>query len=96
MEIPDSLAEKLELWRRAGRVAQYSRGVFLEASWIAVYTGQGVIPHGWDQRADAFDIDALDGAVERLKRQLRDAARAMPMHGEFIARRNALIEAPAA
>lgn len=96
MEIPDSLADKLELWRRAGRVAQYSRGVFLEASWIAVYVGQGVIPHGWDQRADAFPLDALDSAVKRLKAQVRDAARAMPMHGDFIARRNAVVERPAA
>ena len=46
----DTLSEKLELFRRRGRVVKYREGVFLEASWIAVYIGQRVIPLGHDMR----------------------------------------------
>ena len=53
MPIPDTLADKLELFRRRGRVVKYREGVFLDASWIAVYLGQGVVPEGHDLRADA-------------------------------------------
>src|SRR6185312_2172927 len=37
MPVPDSLAEKMALWREAGRVEKYSDGLFYDASWIAVY-----------------------------------------------------------
>jgi tryptophan halogenase len=92
MDIPDSLAAKIELWRTLARVAKYSQGLFFEASWLAVYIGQGVIPHGWDQRADLFDSAALEAAVERMRAQIRRAVASAPDHGEFIRRRNASIE----
>jgi tryptophan 7-halogenase len=95
MEVPDSLGEKIELWRRAGRVARYTQGLFLEPSWIAVYVGQGLLPEGWDQRADQLDGPALAGAMDRLRGRIADAVRAMPDHREFISRRNAAIEAAA-
>jgi tryptophan halogenase len=94
MEVPDSLLSKMELWRRSARVAQYSQGLFFEPSWIAVYVGQGVMPHGWDQRADIHDVDALEAAIGRMLAQVSDAVDAMPDHAEFIRTRNAAIEGP--
>ena len=44
MEVPDTLHEKIELFRRRGRVVKYREGVFLDASWIAVYLGQQIDP----------------------------------------------------
>jgi tryptophan halogenase len=92
MEVPDSLGDKLELWRRAGRVEQYTHGLFLEASWLAVYIGQGVIPDGWDQRVDQLDLGALESGVGRLRDQVRTAALSMPGHADFLVQRNATIE----
>jgi len=70
MPIPDSLAEKIELFRRAGRIQRYSRGLFFAPSWIAVMIGQGVMPENWDQRVDAADPRALGAALERLRTQI--------------------------
>jgi tryptophan halogenase len=95
MAVPDSLEEKLGLWRRAGRVQKYTHGLFLEPSWIAVYLGQGMIPNGWDQRADAYEGAALGAAMDRLRARIADAVRAMPDHAAFLAQRNASIGAPA-
>jgi tryptophan halogenase len=95
MDVPDSLAEKMELWRRAGRVSRYTRGLFFEASWIAVYVGQGIIPSGWDQRADLPDAAGLRDAVDRLRDKVRQTVAAMPDHGDYIRRRNASIGLPA-
>ena len=95
MQVPDSLHEKMELWRRAARVPKYTQGLFFEASWIAVLVGQGIIPTGWDQRADLFDRDKLEQAIERLRAQVSKGVAGMPDHADFIARRNATIEAPA-
>jgi tryptophan 7-halogenase len=91
MEVPDSLAEKMDLWHHSGRVAKYTQGLFLEPSWVAVYVGQNIVPEHWDQRADAYDSAALGGAMDRLRVQIAQAVEAMPEHGDFIRRRNAEI-----
>jgi tryptophan halogenase len=95
MDVPDSLGEKIELWRRAGRVAKYTQGLFLEPSWIAVYLGQGLVPEGWDQRADQIDTAGLAGAMDRLRAKVDQASAAMPSHADYLARRNASIGAGA-
>ncbi len=96
MDVPDSLAEKMDLFRHAGRVATYTEGLFLEPSWLAVYLGQGVVPHGWDQRADIPPLDGLDRAVAKLRSHVGASVAAMPDHGAFIAARDAAIVAEAA
>ena len=86
MPIPDTLAEKMELFRARGRVVKYRQGVFLEPSWLAVYFGQGVLPRAHDQRADAVPDAALRGAFGKLRAETHAAARAMPSHADYIAR----------
>ena len=90
MTVPDSLAEKMELFRAAGRVQRYTQGLFLEPSWLAVYLGQGLMPQGWDQRADAIDSARLGAAMDRLRGQIAVAVRAMPDHSAYLRARNAL------
>ncbi len=86
MTIPDSLTEKIELWRRTAQVSRYSHGLFLEPSWIAVYLGQGVVPDGWDPRADLPDAAALDRALTALHGGIANAVAAMPDHKAYLAR----------
>ena len=96
MRVPDSLREKMELWRSSARVEKYSQGLFFEASWIAVYCGQGLIPKDRDQRADVYGTEALEQAVGRLRRKIADAVDRMPDHKTFIAQRGAVLKEPAA
>jgi len=86
MGIPDTLAEKLELFRRRGRVVKYREGVFLEASWIAVYLGQRVTPQGYDLRADMPPRDALARGMETLHGQIQTIAAHMPDHAAMLSR----------
>jgi tryptophan halogenase len=86
MDIPDSLAEKLDLFRRRGRVVKYREGVFLEASWIAVYLGQRVDPLGHDLRAEIPAADALARGMETLRNQIKATAEAMPDHAAMLSR----------
>jgi len=84
MKVPDTLHEKMELFRRRGRVAKYREGVFLDASWIAVYIGQRIIPEGYDMRADLPPSDVVAGGFERLRAEIRQKAERMPHHRAFI------------
>ncbi len=85
MEIPDSLSEKLELFRRRGRVAKYREGAFLEPSWVAVYLGQRVMPEGHDLRADVPRTDSLANGFEELMAEILKTAQSMPDHLAMIA-----------
>ena len=86
MEVPDTLHEKLELFRRRGRIAKYREGVFLDASWIAVYVGQRVIPEGHDLRADLPAADLLARRMAALRAEVQAKAAAMPDHRSYIER----------
>ena len=85
MTVPDTLAEKMELWRATAQVAHYRHGLFLEPSWVAVYLGQGVVPHGWDPRADRPEGAGLDRALSGLSRAIADRVAQMPTHDAGLA-----------
>ena len=86
MPIPDSLAEKMELWRRRARVVKYREGVFLDASWIAVYLGQGIVPQGWDPRAEIAATPERTQAVAALRAEIAHDVAARPDHRDFLDR----------
>jgi tryptophan halogenase len=58
----------------------------LDASWVAVYIGQGVMPQGYDLRADLPSADALARGLEALRQEIRAKASAMADHRSFIER----------
>ncbi len=84
MDIPSSLREKINLFATRGRVAEYSQGLFLEPSWLAVYLGQRVVPIAYDQRVDAIDEGQLREQLLRIRAQVESAANGMTDHETFI------------
>src|SRR3546814_20342240 len=55
MDIPDSLARRIELWRLHGRIFRESAELFGATSWIAVMLGQNIWPDRYDPVADTLD-----------------------------------------
>jgi tryptophan halogenase len=84
MPIPDSLAEKMALFRRRGRIVKYREGAFLDASWVSVYLGQRIVPTGTDPRAAAPSIDSLIAGLDRLRGEIATAVGTMPEHAAFL------------
>ena len=84
MAIPDSLAEKMELFRRRGRIVKYREGAFLDASWVSVYLGQRVMPEAHDPRADAPTLETLIAGLEQLRGEIRATASRMPEHLAYL------------
>ena len=85
MEIPDSLAQKMEMFRHRGYIDEYRYGLFAPPSWIAVFIGQGLTPRD-------FEPFAKNIPIERVRREMQDLAAAidkrvqlMPQHGAFLA-----------
>ena len=86
MEIPESLARKIELFRGRGHVVAYANESFEEASWVTMFMGFGMIPERHDARVDDLDEDELLGHLAGLRTAIRAAAESAPTHGDFIAR----------
>ena len=87
MEVPDTLAGKIELFRAGGRIVRRDEELFTEAAWLQVMIGQEVTPEAWHPLADQLseaDLAAFLGAVEQLAAGV--AARAAD-HAEFVSRR---------
>jgi tryptophan halogenase len=84
MAVPDTLAGKMELWREAGRIEKYSDGLFYDASWIAVYLGQGVMPERHDPRAQLPDPVQVQRAMGVLRDAIASEVAAMPGHRDFL------------
>ncbi len=95
MTVPDSLAAKMELWREAGRIERYSDGLFYDASWIAVYVGQGLLPDRHDPRTGMIDPQKLKAAADRLQQEIRNEVSRMPAHRDYLRGESARLAEPA-
>jgi tryptophan halogenase len=86
MRIPDSLSYRMELFRERGLVPNYREGMFLDASWLAVYYGQNVVPASYDPLSGQLSDGELGEHLDALAREYRSAAESMPEHAGFLAR----------
>ncbi|HKX91028.1 MAG TPA: tryptophan halogenase family protein [Sphingomicrobium sp.] len=85
MDVPDSLARKLELWRSKGRLFREGCELFGTPSWVAVLLGQGIVPENPEPIAGAIDEEILADALDKMRLSYRRMAEHMPAHADFIA-----------
>jgi tryptophan halogenase len=86
MDVPDSLAAKLDLWRSKGRLFREGRELFGTASWVAVLLGQGIVPEEQEPAVNAIDPVMASDALDKMRVSYRRMAEHMPPHADFVAR----------
>jgi tryptophan 7-halogenase len=84
MSIPDTLAEKIELFQARGEVKPRWSDIFSEVSWFAILYGQGIVPSGYHPVADALADDDLELTLSRIRSAIRERVDALPSHADFI------------
>ena len=86
MPIPESLEQKIELFRETGRVFRKNEELFAENSWVQVMLGQGIVPQSYHPIATKL----RDEELARLLTGLRDGTNAtvagLPEHADYVAR----------
>jgi tryptophan halogenase len=84
VEVPDSLAERLELFRTSGRFFVHNKAeLFREESWVQVLIGQG-LQMQYDPMVDIVpDTEALR-YLKDIEEVIADVARQLPDHGQFV------------
>ena len=86
MELPDTLAEKIALFRDAGLVVREDEELFLDESWGQVMIGQGILPERWSPLADNVPAEDIGPFLASVAKSYRINAENLPSHREFVAR----------
>lgn len=86
MEVPDSLAERLDLFRSSARFFMRGKAeLFREESWVQVLLGQGLVAR-YDPMVEMIPDAETTAFLKDVEDVIGDVARALPTHEAFIAR----------
>ena len=84
MEVPDSLAKRMDQWQRRGRVFRENAELFTLPSWVAVMLGQNVWPERHEPIADTLDEAKVSQAMTQMREAYRSTAENLPSHEQFL------------
>lgn len=96
MEIPDSLTQKIELFRETGRVFRKNEELFAENSWVQVMMGQGIVPRSYHPVANKLSDEELAALLGGLRDSVAKTVAQLPEHAAYVARYCGAAEAAAA
>ena len=83
MEIPDSLRERVELFRQSGHAYSKEGELFTVHSWIAIMLGQDIEPQAYHRFATLSDRE-LRGFLRKYHAQVAEVVNALPTHSAFV------------
>lgn len=86
MEVPDSLARRIALFRENAQVLRSADELFRVDSWIQVMMGQRIEPRGYHHQGRLMSEEQLRQALANLSGSIAKAVEKMPSHQEFIDR----------
>ncbi|RJY10369.1 tryptophan halogenase family protein [Aurantiacibacter aquimixticola] len=86
MSVPDSLTEKIELFKANGQIFREDDELFTETSWAAVMMGQGIAMNGHNAMAATLDQAETRKEFDEIEKSIRFMVQHMPGHGEYLAR----------
>lgn len=84
MSIPDTLQEKIDLFRWNGQIFREEDELFTSTSWAAVMLGQGIAPDGYNPLADVLDQESLRKEVSEIEKSIKYLVYHMPSHGAYL------------
>jgi tryptophan halogenase len=84
--IPDTLAERIALFRETGLAWQDADELFRIDSWVQVMMGQGITPVDYHHLAQMLPPAELRDALASLDDGIERAVAAMPTHADFVRR----------
>lgn len=86
MEIPETLAHRIALFRENAHAYQADGELFRVDSWTQVMLGQGILPQRFHHLARAMSDSDVRKLLQGLKGSIDQAVAKLPPHEEFIDR----------
>lgn len=83
--IPDSLDQKIELFRETGRVFRRNEELFVENSWVQVMMGQGITPKSYHPIATKLSAQELESFLGVQRDAVARTVAGLPDQESYIA-----------
>ena len=84
MEVPDSLRQRLDLFKETARIFTSEGELFRVDSWAQVMLGQGVYPEQYHQIAGIMKQHELDKFLSDIRQTIDKAVASLPSHQTFL------------
>jgi tryptophan halogenase len=85
MEIPETLRDRIELFRKHGRIFRDGTELFSEVAWLQVFDGQGIEAESHNPLADLPDEETVIEYLRSVREVIARCVAIMPDHGDYIA-----------
>ena len=86
MSVPDTLAFRIEMFRKYGHISIDPGETFGARPWLQVMYNQGVVPENYPPLTDELDDKVMFGEMAKVRSGIEQTIERMPRHEEFIAR----------
>ena len=83
-DIPDSLAQRIALFRESGLVYRGPDDLFLTDSWLQVMMGQRLTPRGYHRMGALMTDEQMGIALNGIRNNVEKAVSRLPLHQDFI------------
>jgi tryptophan halogenase len=83
MKLPDSLLQRIELYKRTGRVRYKAGELFTDLSWFYIFEGIGVSPESYDPLMDVVNKNQFREILDSLAQSHTLAAEGVPSHDSY-------------
>jgi tryptophan halogenase len=84
IDLPNSLKERIELFKRHGATREGVDELFRSSSWQSVFEGMGIRPSGYCPRVDNLDPARLRTILQRARHAIHGMVAHLPTHEEFL------------
>jgi tryptophan halogenase len=83
MTLPDSLLQRIELYKRTGRLRIKAGELFTDLSWFYIFEGIGVTPESYDPLMDVVTMPQLREILGSIAQSTAQAAVGVPSHDSY-------------
>jgi tryptophan halogenase len=85
MAIPDSLRDRIDLYRHTGRIRPRAGELFTDLSWFYIFEGLGLRPDSYDPLLDVVPVPKLREILASMANSTAAVAKAARSHDSFFA-----------
>ncbi|HEY7884483.1 MAG TPA: tryptophan halogenase family protein [Cellvibrionaceae bacterium] len=84
LPVPDSLAERIALFRAQGGLRQGVDELFRATSWQSVFEGMGIRPEGYCPRINNLSFSDITTQMQAARQAIAGMVKTLPRHDDFL------------
>lgn len=84
MPLPESLKERIELFKAHGIVREERDELFRSTSWQSVFEGMGIRPSKYSPRVDNIELAQINENLKLARSAILNMVKTLPTHDEYL------------